>query len=170
MRLRLKSIHIYMRTLYNLIPLVLLLVSYGLEGQEPSFELRDLENQWTTYQEVKGENLTVIDFWATWCQPCLRSIPEINNLYINFQDRGVNFIGISIDGPRNQSKLKPYVKSLGITYKILRDVNSEVMADMNITVVPTLLILNKDGDILFLHEGYRPGDEQLIKKQIEKYL
>ena len=142
----------------------------AMSAQEPVFELKNIDNQWVQYSDVKGEKLTVIDFWASWCQPCLRSIPELNRLYTEFAPQGVSFVGISIDGPRNQSKLKPFVNSLGVEYFILRDVNSEFMSEMNISSVPTLLLLNEKGTVLFSHEGFRPGEEILIREEIQKHL
>lgn len=148
----------------------ILAIFINASAQEPVFELKDVDNQWVQYSDVKGEKLTLLDFWATWCQPCLRSIPELNRLYTEFSPQGVSFVGISIDGPRNQSKLKPFVNSLGVEYFILRDVNSEFMSDMNISSVPTLLLLDEKGAVVFLHEGFRPGDEELLREEIQKHL
>ena len=141
-----------------------------LQAQEPFFELKDLDNEWTDFEALKGEKLTVIDFWATWCQPCLKSIPELNAIYSEYKELGVNLIGISVDGPRNQSKLKPFAKSMGIEYPILRDINSEVMTEMNVSSVPTLMIYDEDGELLFIHQGFRPGDETVIREHIEEAL
>lgn len=141
-----------------------------LHSQKPIIELKDIDNNMLIYSDIEGEKLTVIDFWATWCPPCVRSIPELNKLYLEFQEKGVNFVGISIDGPRNQSKLKPFVNSLGVKYTVLRDVNSEIASDFNVSSVPTLMIFDSEGDIVFIHEGYRPGDDLIIKEKIEKYL
>jgi len=149
---------------------VISLFSSDLHAQEPYFHLQDLNNDWKHYEDVKGEKLTVIDFWATYCQPCIRSIPELNNMAEEFKDQGVRFIGISIDGPRNQSKIQPFVNSMGIGYTILKDINSEVMTDMNVTSVPTLLIIDSEGEVVYTHEGFRPGDEKVIRKEISKYL
>ncbi len=150
--------------------LLFMLLHGAMYAQEPYFELRDLDNELKTYSELKGEQLTVIDFWATWSQPCLRSIPELNAIYNEFSARGVSFIGISIDSPRNQSKLKPFIQSMGVDYPILRDVNSEIMSEMNVFSVPTLLIISRQGEVVFFHEGYRPGDEILIRRKIEENL
>lgn len=139
-------------------------------GQEPVFQLQDLQNDWKEFDDVKGEKLTVIDFWATWCQPCIRSIPELDKIADEMEEKGVKFVGISIDGPRNQSKLLPFVKSLGIGYTILKDINSEVMAEMNVTSVPTLLIIDSEGEVVYTHEGFRPGDERVIREEIENHL
>lgn len=142
----------------------------NLQAQEPYFKLQNLDNEWMQYEDVKGETLTVIDFWATWCQPCVRSIPELNKLAEDYKDQGVNFVGISIDGPRNQSKIQPFVNSMGIGYTILKDINSEVMTDMNVTSVPTLLLINSEGEVVYTHDGYRPGDAKVIEEEINNYL
>ncbi len=142
----------------------------GVQAQEPWFRLKDLSNQWKEYGDLKGSKLTVIDFWATWCQPCVRSIPYLNEMASEYTARGVNFIGVSIDGPRNQSKIAPFIRSLGVSYPILRDLNSELMSELGVTAVPTLLIYDADGRQIFFHEGFRPGDELSIHKAIESFL
>jgi len=149
---------------------VLLFVVTMLQGQEPVFRLRDLDNQWKEYEDLKGNQMTVIDFWATWCQPCIRSIPLLNEISEEFAQRGVSFIGVSIDGPRNQSKIKPFAQSIGVTYPILRDTNSELMMELGVTAVPTLMLLDDEGKLIYFHEGFRPGDEETIRKHIENYL
>ena len=150
--------------------ILLALLVNGINAQEPYFRLKDLSNQWKEYGDLKGENLTVVDFWASWCQPCVQSIPHLNEMASLYADRGVGFIGVSIDGPRNQSKLTPFIKSMGVTYPILRDINTELMSELNVTAVPTLLIYDSSGDLVHIHEGYRPGDELAIGEAIESLL
>jgi thiol-disulfide isomerase/thioredoxin len=151
-------------------PLMLLMIVLAASGQEPYFRLRDIDNQWKEYSDLKGDKLTVIDFWATWCQPCVKSIPLLNNMAVEYADEGVRFIGVSIDGTRNQSKIKPFMQSLGISYPIIRDVNSELMSELSVTAVPTLLIYDAEGNQIYFHEGFRPGDEITIEKHISQYL
>jgi thiol-disulfide isomerase/thioredoxin len=139
-------------------------------SQDPVFRLRDLDNAWKEYSDLKGSQLTVIDFWATWCQPCVRSIPLLSEMEKNYRDRGVNFIGVSIDGPRNQSKIKPFIQSMGVEYPIIRDLDSELMSDLGVTAVPTLLIYDAEGELLFFHEGFRPGDEFIIRDHLDAHL
>jgi thiol-disulfide isomerase/thioredoxin len=154
----------------NLIFILLLPLTIILEGQEPQFRLRDLDNKWQEYENIKGSQLTVIDFWATWCQPCVRSIPLLNEIAEEFETQGVSFIGISIDGPRNQSKVKPFIQSMGVTYPIIRDVDSELMAELGVSAVPTLLIYDSKGELVYFHEGFKPGDEQTIRDHISEQL
>jgi len=142
----------------------------SIYAQEPDFRLRDLDNQWTEYPDVKGTRITVIDFWATWCQPCVRSIPALIELSEELKNEGVNFVGISVDGTRNQSKIKPFVHSMGITYPVLRDLNSELMSDLGVSAIPTLIVYDSEGNRIYLHEGFRPGDETIIREEILAHL
>lgn len=150
--------------------LVLLGFMGSTAAQEPSFRLKDLDNDWKEFSDLKGEKLTVIDFWATWCQPCVRSMPLLNEIAEDFQDRGVSFIGVSVDGSRNQSKIAPFIRSMGIAYPVLRDMDSSMMKNLGVTAVPTLLIYDSSGNQVFFHEGFRPGDEQIIREHIEEHL
>ncbi len=63
----------------------------GMKAQEPYFRLKDLSNQWKEYGDLKGNNLTVIDFWATWCQPCVQSIPHLNEMASRICRAGCRF-------------------------------------------------------------------------------
>jgi thiol-disulfide isomerase/thioredoxin len=150
--------------------LVFLSIQFVYASKVHDFKLKDTENKRVSYSELKGEKITIIDFWATWCKPCIRSIPKLVELYENYVDQGVQVIGISVDSPRNAQKVKPFSKSLGISYPVLLDINSEVMTKLNVTLLPTLLLVNKQDEIVLIHQGYRPGDEQFIAEEIEKIL
>ena len=141
-----------------------------VSAQEPYFRLKDLSNQWKEYDDLKGASLTVIDFWATWCQPCVQAIPHLNTISAQYAEKGVAFIGVSVDGPRNQSKINPFIKSMGVSYPILRDINSELMSELNVSAVPTLLIYDSSGELVNIHEGFRPGDELIVSEMIESAL
>lgn len=123
-----------------------------------------------SYQDLKGENLTVIDFWATWCKPCIKSIPKLVEMSDELSSEGVQFIGVSVDGPRNLNKVKPFSKSLGIDYPVLLDTDNSVMARVGVRAVPSLIVVNSDDEIVYFHEGYGPGEEQMIRQEILKHL
>lgn len=146
------------------------LLQTGISGQVFDMELSDINGESTSINTLKGEKLTVLDFWATWCKPCVRSIPELVKLSDEFQSKGVRFIGVNEDSPRNISKVKPFATSLGITYPVLLDTNQELLADLLIDSFPTLVVLDSKGKVIYTHVGYSDGDENIIKEQIEKLL
>ena len=135
-----------------------------------NFELKDIENNIRNYNELKGEKLTLIDFWATWCKPCNKAIPELNKIYDLFKTQGVEIIGINCDGPRSVSKVAPFSKSLKIQYPVLIDINSELKSELNILAFPTLLIVDANDKVVWIHEGFVSGDTEVIIAEIEKLL
>lgn len=136
----------------------------------PEFSLRDLDNREVYYSDLQGERLTIIDFWATWCSPCLAAIPKLVDFAERYADRGVRFIGINVDGPRSLSVVKPVAHSLGITYPVLMDDNSEVMGLLSVDKMPTLLIVDADGNVLAFHEGYAAGDAEKLADELDALL
>ena len=152
----------------------ILLIPLFLAGlvtaQLPDVEVRNVDSESINLNDLKGEKLTVVDFWATWCKPCISAIPKLNILYSDFSERGVEFIGVNVDGPRNQSKVKPFAASVGIKYPLLLDPDQELVNDFNVTAFPTLLVFNHKGEEVYSHEGFTPGDEVLIRKKLESLL
>jgi thiol-disulfide isomerase/thioredoxin len=160
-----------MQTLRSAAMLAFLILSvWPAEAGIPDFKLPDLNGKRTSYSELKGTNLTILDFWATWCKPCQRSIPAMVELYDRYQPEGVEIIGINIDSPRNLPKVRPVSASLGINYPVLLDSNSELMGKLHVTVVPTLLILDTNDEIIYRHQGYRPGDEKVLEEKLDELL
>lgn len=150
--------------------LFVLNITVAVSGQLPDIEVKDIDQNWVSLNSLKGEKLTVIDFWATWCKPCVTGIPKLNSIYKEFSEQGVEFIGINIDGPRNQSKVKPFVQTLGIKYPIVLDPDQDLVNDFNVTAFPTLIVINSEGKQVFVHEGFLPGDEKKINAEITKLL
>ena len=134
------------------------------------FSLEDLEGEWQTFDDLKGSKVTVIDFWATWCGPCVKAMPKLNTLYEELAEEGVAVIGISCDGPRSVGLVDPVVNSMSITYPILKDIDCELKNAHGYQDFPTLLILDNQGEIAFVHEGFRTGDEKEIKEHIRSML
>ena len=144
---------------------------FSLSAQNvANFQLKDIGNTTRSFNELKGENLTLIDFWATWCKPCNKAIPELNLIYEVYKPKGLEIIGINCDGPRSVSKVGPLSKSLNIKYPVLIDINSELKTDLNIMALPTLLMVDSNGKIVWIHEGFVSGDSEIIVSQIEKLL
>ena len=129
-----------------------------------------MNNRQKSFADLRGEKLTLLDFWATWCKPCIQAIPKLNKIYKEYQIKGVEIIGINTDSPRNSAKVKPFAKTYKIAYPILRDPNNEVTTELNVTAFPTLYIINSKNEIIYTHIGFRPGDEKLLIAEIDKLL
>ncbi|MFQ5601529.1 MAG: TlpA disulfide reductase family protein, partial [Candidatus Krumholzibacteriia bacterium] len=86
-----------------------------LEG----LHLEDVDGRRADLSSYLGTGPVVLDFWATWCKPCLAAFPELNELYEDLEPRGLQVVGINEDGPRNASKIKPFMKSHGYTFPVV---------------------------------------------------
>ena len=149
----------------------ILLVFYNSAfSQSVNFTLEDTKSNTQSYNNLKSEKLTVVDFWATWSKPCLQSIPHLIGLQAELKSEGVNFVGISVDGPRSIAKVAPLAESLKINYPILLDFNNDVMSQFNVVNVPSLAIINAKNKIVYFHEGYNSGDEKALKEKIRELL
>jgi len=154
-----------------LITLCMMLSYTGVFSQNVgNFQYKDIDNNTRTYDELKGEKLTLIDFWATWCKPCNKGIPELNKIYDLYKSKGVEIIGINCDVPRCISIVAPMSKALQIKYPVLIDINSELKAELNILGFPTLIIVNSEGKVVWVHEGFVSGDTEVIIAEIDKLL
>ena len=149
-----------------LIVISTLVLNYLFAGQVQDFKAKDLNYQNTSFLKLSGEKLTLIDFWATWCKPCLKAIPKLNELHTKFKNMGVEIIGINVDSPRNSAKVKPFANAYNIKYPILRDPNSKISRDLSISAYPTLLIVDSKMNIVYTHIGFRIGDDKIIEEKI----
>jgi len=151
--------------------LFILFISLLFAGQKIyDFKLKDINNRLTSFSDIKGDKLTIVDFWATWCKPCIQAIPRLNKINSEYKEKGVELIGITVDSPRNAAKIKPFAHTYNMAYHILRDPNSEIATNFNVTVFPTLFIINSNNEIVFRHQGFKPGDEHHITAELDRLL
>lgn len=155
---------------FLLLVIVLFVAQSSFAQSTLEWNLESTNRQSVKLQTEAGSVLTVIDFWATWCKPCIKAMPKLQELYTQYQSMGVNFIGVSVDSPRNLSKVSPLAKSLGVKYPILLDPNSAFMNKMNVQSLPTLVLLDSEGNEVYRHQGFTRGDEKQIEEEIKKYL
>ena len=122
--------------------------------------------------EVRTDTLSnggkpfIIDFFATWCKPCIRELDAINEVYEEWQEEtGVKIFAVSIDQAQNINKVKPLVSNHGWEYDVLLDPNSEFLRAVGGQMIPYTLVVDAREKIVYKHSGYTDGAEtELIKK------
>lgn len=158
--------------LYKIIVLstVILVTNVAHAQLIDDFSLESTDNELLSLEEIKGDKLTIIDFWATWCKPCTKAMPKLNDIYGKYKDEGLSIIGISCDGPRSVAKVSSVANALQIDYPILKDIDCEVMNSYQYQAFPTLLLLDENNEVVWLHEGYVSGDEKTIEREVQNRL
>ena len=164
--------------MFKIIFVTLFIVSFNIYAQNdrklPDIELRDITGKNISSLSVLNDSgLTIIDFWATWCKPCIQELDNIHEVYATWQkETGVKFVAVSIDDARNIAKVLPIANSRGWKYQILIDYNGDFKRALNVNTIPHTFLINKKGEIIWQHNSYVPGDEdelyELIKKESAK--
>lgn len=137
----------------------------------PDTELKDVTGRNINSRAILNDSgLTILDFWATWCKPCIQELDNIHEVFPKWvAETGVKFVAISIDDARNIAKVSPIANSRGWKYTILLDYNGDLKRALNVNTIPHTFLLNREGEILWQHNSYTPGDEdelyELIKKE-----
>ena len=136
----------------------------------PSVEVKTLDGQSVDIQEyAKNGKITVISFWATWCSPCKKELDAIADLYDGWQEEyGMELVAITMDTQRALAKVKPLVESKGWPFIILSDANQALRNSLNFQTIPQTFLLGKEGNIVFTHSGYVPGDEYELEERIKE--
>ncbi len=135
----------------------------------PDITLTDLNGKKVSLKELTKDKVVVIDFWATWCVPCINELDAIAEEYEDLQDEfGFELIAVSVDNARSKSRVKPLVNGKDWEYQILLDTNQELKRALNIASVPYMIIV-KNGKIVWTHSGYTPGSESKLYETFKKF-
>ena len=136
-------------------------------AQLPSVTLKTMEGKAVSVDTLNnGGKPFIIDFFATWCKPCNRELDAISEVYDDWrQETGVRIFAVSIDQAQNINKVKPLVDNHNWEYDVLLDPNGDLKRALGIQVIPYVLIVDGQGNIVYRHNGYTDGEEsELIEK------
>ena len=133
----------------------------------PDFTLQDLDGNNVTLSELKG-NVILLDFWATWCGPCVVAMPHIDKLHQDYKDRGVKVYAVNQREARE--KIEPFLKSKQLSLPVLLDSNGDVGKAYGVRGIPTTVLIDKEGVIKKVMVGFAPNSAEVLKGLIEEGL
>jgi thiol-disulfide isomerase/thioredoxin len=150
--------------------LLLLIAGRILIGDPvPPITLSALDGSQAALPGEDGQ-VTVIDFFATWCGPCRDSLPAMARLRKKFAERGVSFVSVSVDDAKAKAGVARYARAMKLEPPILLDPKRRAFDRLGIQVLPTIVIVDAAGALQTLHEGFGAGFESALGKAIDRAL
>jgi peroxiredoxin len=162
-----------MRALWSGAALIGLLVAAStvsaatqLKGAEaPDFALKSFSGKNLRLSEYRGE-VVMLSFWATWCGDCRAQLTELSAMRDRYQDAGVELLAVSLD----QSARQASEVSAGATYPVLHDAAGEVGRLYDVTKMPVMVLIDRDGVVREVFEGFRRGNEAEYLERVQALL
>ena len=122
-------------------------------------------------KKIKLENYlsngpVLINFWATWCAPCIKEMPYLDQFEKKYKDKGFSVLAVSVDNQKSLSQVRSFIKTKKFSFDIFLDPNMQIFKKLNGNLMPTNVLIDKSGKVVWRHYGYLPGDEKKMEEQI----
>jgi thiol-disulfide isomerase/thioredoxin len=136
----------------------------------PAFQVKLLNGGQLDSKALSGRPY-IVDFWATWCNPCRMSIPGLEQLSKDYAPKGLKVVGISGD-IQTARYVAPFVKEAGITYSVGLDPKHmpDIASAYNVAGFPSLYVVDKHGVVCWSLSGYYPGEEADLHRLLDRVL
>ena len=122
-------------------------------------------------KKIKLENYlsngpVLINFWATWCAPWIKEMPYLDQFEKKYKDKGFSVLAVSVDNQKSLSQVRSFIKTKKFSFDIFLDPNMQIFKKLNGNLMPTNVLIDKSGKVVWRHYGYLPGDEKKMEEQI----
>lgn len=140
------------------------------EGQQaPGFTLLTLDGGRASLAGHR-DKLVVLNFWATWCQPCTVEMPSLEALWQRYRDLGLIVVGVCVDRGAPKALLEPYVRNLKLTFPILLDPDSKTSDRWRVTALPATFLVRPGGEVAGVAMGARAWNSDEMRALVERLL
>jgi len=144
----------------------------GLLGNlAPDFDLKPVAG-WKGDVSLRGlqGNVVLVDFWGTFCEPCRKSFPRLQDLYARYSGQGLRMIGLSEDEVDDREKIPTFAGTYGAKFAVGWDEDKVIARRYKLETMPSTFLIDRRGVVRFAHAGYHDGEEVQIQKEIEELL
>lgn len=152
---------------------VCLVAGFGVaQAQLPAVTLKTLDGTSVNSGTLSNDGKPfIIDFFATWCKPCNRELSAIADVYEDWQkETGVKIYAVSIDQAQNIHKVKPLVDQNEWEYEVLLDTNSDLLKALGGQMIPFVIVVDGNGNVVSKHSGYTDGAEDELIEEVRKLI
>jgi peroxiredoxin len=134
----------------------------------PDFTLDLLQGGTLTLADHKGKNIVILDFWATWCGPCVRAMPIIAEVASQYKDKGVVLYAVNL--VESPDVIRPFLKKHDLDVQVALDKDGKVGKTYEARAIPQTVIVGKDGTVQVVHVGLLPNLEEALKSDLDALL
>jgi peroxiredoxin len=135
------------------------------------FTARDIDGNTVKLSTYLGKQAVLLDFCATWCEPCVAEFPHLRRLYEQNKAKGFVVLGVAMDGPDTVAAVPAFARRNQLNFPVLTDEDSHIAALYNPKKsAPLSVLIDKQGRVVAIREGYNPGDEEYLAKDVAKVL
>lgn len=138
-----------------------------LNKPAPDFTLKAMDGSNVKLSELKGK-VVMLNFWASWCGPCRQEMPYLEDIYKKYAPAGFVLLGINVD--EDSADAKEFLAEVPVSFPVLLDSKNTLPELYEVEAMPSTFFVDKDGNLVYLHKGYKPGEEKEYEAQILKLL
>ena len=137
-------------------------------GAPPDFTGSEIDGRTFRLSDHLGKQVVLLDFWATFCEPCKAEFPHLRALSAQQKARGLLVVAVAMDGPETTADVPAFVKRLGLDFPVVVDEDSRIASLYNPKKsMPLSVLIDRAGRVVRVREGYNPGDEKLVAADVE---
>ena len=142
-----------------------LVMAGDMTGPAPDFTLTNREGQPVSLAELKGE-VVLINFWATWCGPCRKEMPLLEDIYQRYSRLGFTLLGVNVE--EHSRDADRFLSETPVSFPILFDPANQVSQLYDVAAMPSTVLVDRNGNLRYLHHGYQDGYEDMYREQIRE--
>lgn len=131
----------------------------------PDFTLKAQGGGNLRLSEHRGE-VILLNFWASWCGPCRQEMPLLDALHQRYGELGFSVLGVNVD--KEPAKAAQLLRDIPVNFPVLLDDQGSVSASYDVSAMPTTILIDRDGNMRYLHRGFKPGYEDTYEQQIKE--
>ncbi|HEC17749.1 MAG TPA: TlpA family protein disulfide reductase [Gammaproteobacteria bacterium] len=117
--------------------------------------------------DFKGR-VVYLDFWATWCPPCRKSFPWMDEMHERYKDQGLTIVAVSVD--KKRELIERFIKKMEPSFIIAHDPTGKAAKDYNLRAMPSSYLIDRQGRLISVHMGFRNKDREKMEEAIESLL
>ncbi|MBC8209732.1 MAG: TlpA family protein disulfide reductase [Gammaproteobacteria bacterium] len=136
-----------------------------MNAPAPDFTLKSLSGKNLRLSELAGQ-VVLLNFWASWCAPCREEMPLLNDLHNKYAALGFTVLGVNVE--EQTDKAVSYIADRPVDFPILLDNSNSVSSQYKVIAMPTTVLIDRNGTMRYLHQGYKAGDEKEYVKLVKR--